>query len=150
MIRKSTFPPHDGGGHQAGLIDKTISRFDGGNYSPVLNGRRLIGNKNNQPGGAMGFRLPSKKTRIMTSPFLTVAKNSKIEMILEGSKVYQNEPCCSNMGSGKAKNTNEFKINIFCRRGYIVVGTKFVNFFSGKFLFQISNTQGQTVFSEVF
>jgi len=37
--------------------------------------------------------------------------------------------------------TNEFKINIWPHPSHIVVGIKFVNIFSGKFLFRISNTQ---------
>jgi len=47
-----------------------------------------------------------------------------------------------------AKNSGESKINIHRDRSKNVVGIKFVNIFSGKFFFQISNTQGQTVFSK--
>jgi hypothetical protein len=44
--------------------------------------------------------------------------------------------------------TDESKINIWSKSLNGVVGIKFVNIFSGKFLFQISNTQVQTVFSK--
>jgi hypothetical protein len=54
----------------------------------------------------------------------------------------------NNVESIRPKNSGESKINIYRDRSKNVVGIKFVNIFSGKFLFQISNTQGQTVFSK--
>jgi hypothetical protein len=48
----------------------------------------------------------------------------------------------------RPKNSGESKINIYRDRCKKVVGIKFDNIFSGKFLFQISNTQGQTVFGK--
>jgi len=48
----------------------------------------------------------------------------------------------------KLKNSDEPKINIYPNPINYVVGIKFVNIFTGKFLIQISNTQGQTVFSK--
>ena len=47
------------------------------------------------------------------------------------------------------KGTDKFKINISGCASDVVVGIKFVNIFSG-FLFQISNTQGQTVSVQIF
>jgi len=44
--------------------------------------------------------------------------------------------------------TNELKINIFPNPSNGVVGIKFVNNYTGKFLIQISNAQGQTVYSK--
>ena len=46
------------------------------------------------------------------------------------------------------ENTDKPKINIFPNPSNGVVGIKFANISSGKFLIQISNTQGQTVFSK--
>jgi hypothetical protein len=46
------------------------------------------------------------------------------------------------------QNTDKPKINIFPNPSNGVVGIKFANISSGKFLIQISNTQGQTVFSK--
>ena len=46
------------------------------------------------------------------------------------------------------ENTDMPKINIFPNPSNGVVGIKFANISSGKFLIQISNTQGQTVFSK--
>jgi hypothetical protein len=46
------------------------------------------------------------------------------------------------------ENTDKPKINIFPNPSNGVVGIKFANVSSGKFLIQISNTQGQTVFSK--
>jgi hypothetical protein len=45
------------------------------------------------------------------------------------------------------ENSNVPKINIYPNPSNGVVGIKFVNINTGKFLIQISNTQGQTVFS---
>ncbi len=54
----------------------------------------------------------------------------------------------SELKSVELEKTNELKINIYPNPPNVVVGIKFVNIFSGKFLIQISNTQGQTVFSK--
>ncbi len=48
----------------------------------------------------------------------------------------------------RPKNSGESKINTPRAQRKNIVGIKFVNIFSGKFLFQISNTQGQTVFGK--
>jgi len=50
--------------------------------------------------------------------------------------------------STELENTDKPKINIFPNPSNGVVGIKFANISSGKFLIQISNTQGQTVFSK--
>ena len=66
------------------------------------------------------------------------------------NKVY---PHCSEMLRGTSgpygKGTDKFKINISGCASDVVVGIKFVNIFSG-FLFQFSNTQGQTVSVQIF
>jgi hypothetical protein len=54
----------------------------------------------------------------------------------------------SEIKSVELENSNKLKINIYPSPSNGVVGIKFVNLFSGKFLIQISNTQGQTVFSK--
>ena len=48
----------------------------------------------------------------------------------------------------RLENTDKPKINIFPNPSNGVVGIKFENISSGKFLIQISNTQGQTVFNK--
>jgi len=66
------------------------------------------------------------------------------------NKIY---PHLSGMRRGtnlfRGKGTDKFKINISGGASDDVVGIKFVNIFSG-FLFQISNTQGQTVSVQIF
>ena len=54
----------------------------------------------------------------------------------------------SEIKSIELENTDESKINIYPNPSSGVVGIKFVNIFTGKFLIQIFNTQGQTVFSK--
>jgi hypothetical protein len=59
------------------------------------------------------------------------------------------EPVCYRLSDPKTveqKNTDNRKINIYRKSLDTVVGIKFVDIFSGKFLIRISNAQGQTVF----
>jgi hypothetical protein len=82
--------------------------------------------------------------------FICVAKISRSKIYFcRVKQVYPNGTTWfDSTESIRPKNSGESKINIHRDRCKNVVGIKFVNIFSGKFLFQISNTQGQTVFGK--
>ena len=75
-----------------------------------------------------------------------ISKNPKYYFRIK--QVYSNGyPRFSEARSVELENSNQPKINIYPNPSDGVVGIKFVNTNSGKFIVQISNTQGQTVFS---
>jgi hypothetical protein len=82
--------------------------------------------------------------------FIYVGKKNESRSHFFGLKqVYSNGYTrFSEIKSIELGNSVEPKINIYPNPANGVVGIKFVNIFSGKFLIQISNTQVQTVFSE--
>jgi len=78
----------------------------------------------------------------------TAGKSENTKYFFRIRQVYSNGyPRFSEVRSVELENSNEPKINIYPNPSSGVVGIKFVNVTTGKFLVQISNTQGQTVFS---
>jgi hypothetical protein len=78
----------------------------------------------------------------------TAGKSDNPEYFFRIKQVYSNGyPRFSEVKSVELENSEEPKINVFPNPSDGVVGIKFVNINTGKFLVQISNTQGQTVFS---
>ncbi|HMG67877.1 MAG TPA: choice-of-anchor E domain-containing protein [Chitinophagaceae bacterium] len=80
--------------------------------------------------------------------FLYAAKNGNGTYFFRVKQVYSNGYSrFTDIKSVELENTNNPKINIYPNPSNGVVGIKFVNTNAGKFLVNISNTQGQTVFS---
>ena len=81
----------------------------------------------------------------------TSGKSENQKYFFRIKQVYSNGyPRFSEIKYVELENSNVPKINIYPNPSNGVVGIKFVNINTGKFLIQISNTQGQTVFgSEV-
>ena len=78
----------------------------------------------------------------------TTSKSENPKYFFRIKQVYSNGyPRFSEVKSIVLANSDAPKINIYPNPSGGVVGIKFVNLISGKFLVQISNTQGQTVFS---
>jgi Secretion system C-terminal sorting domain len=78
----------------------------------------------------------------------TTGKSENTKYFFRIKQVYSNGyPRFSEVKSVILENSDAPKINIYPNPSSGVVGIKFVNIYSGKFLVQISNTQGQTVFS---
>jgi hypothetical protein len=78
----------------------------------------------------------------------TTGKSENPKYFFRIKQVYSNGyPRFSEVKSIELENSDAPKINIYPNPSSGVVGIKFVNSNSGKFLVQISNTQGQTVFS---
>ncbi|MFI5188152.1 MAG: choice-of-anchor E domain-containing protein [Chitinophagales bacterium] len=78
----------------------------------------------------------------------TTGKSENTRYFFRIKQVYSNGyPRFSEVKFVDLENSDAPKINIYPNPSNGVVGIKFVNVNSGKFLVQISNTQGQTVFS---
>jgi len=78
----------------------------------------------------------------------TTGKSENTRYFFRIKQVYSNGyPRFSEVKFVDLENSDAPKINISPNPSNGVVGIKFVNVYSGKFLVQISNTQGQTVFS---
>jgi hypothetical protein len=78
----------------------------------------------------------------------TTGKSENTKYFFRIKQVYSNGyPRFSEVKFVELENSDAPKINIYPNPSNGVVGIKFVNIYTGKFLVQISNTQGQTVFS---
>ena len=81
--------------------------------------------------------------------FLYSANNGSGTYFFRVKQVYSNGYTrFTDIKSIELQNSGIPKINIYPNPSNGVVGIKFVNNYSGKFLIQISNTQGQTVYSK--
>ena len=78
----------------------------------------------------------------------TAGKSGNTKYFFRMKQIYSNGYSgFSEVRSVGLQDSNVLKINIYPNSSNGVVGIKFVNINSGKFLVHISNTQGQTVFS---
>lgn len=94
------------------------------------------------------FRMPKNFSSNGYKYIYTAGISENPKYFFRIKQVYSNGyPRFSEVRSIELENSNVPKINIYPNPSSGVVGIKFVNIYSGKFLVQISNTQGQTVFS---
>ena len=148
-------------GNSGNFAYDTTASASSGNYSTQFNfqmvhcGRRLSTCARHYIATLDGFNFPfihSFLKNIFTNnyEFIYVSKKNRGKIhFCRVKQVYPNgNTSFGSTESIRPKNSGESKINIHLGQGKNIVGIKFVNIFSGKFLFQISNTQGQTVFGK--